>query len=63
MEVVENGEAMRIQLIFDDKPDEDTRTLLKSYGFRWSPSFGAWQRHLNANGVYATKTVLQKLQQ
>lgn len=61
LEVVENAEAMRIQLFFDGKPDEQTRSLLKSNGFRWSPSFGAWQRQLNNNGIYATKRVLEKL--
>lgn len=61
VEVVENSEAMRIQLIFDDKPDEATRTLLKSNGFRWSPSFGAWQRQLTTNGIRATQSVLETL--
>lgn len=61
VEVVENSEAMRIQLIFDGKPDEETRSLLKSEGFRWSPRFGAWQRQLNNNGMYAVKRVLEKL--
>ena len=61
VEVIENAEAMRIQLIFDGKPDEATRNLLKSNGFRWSPSFGAWQRQLTGNGIYATKSVLEKL--
>lgn len=62
VEVVENAEAMRIQLIFDGKPDDETRALLKSNGFRWSPSFGAWQRQLNGNGISAAKCVLAKLQ-
>lgn len=59
--VVENAEAMRIQLFFPGKPDEATRTLLKSNGFLWAPSVGAWQRQLTANGKYATKSVLAKL--
>ena len=63
VEVVENAEAMRIQLIFDGKPDEQTRALLKSNGFRWSPSFGAWQRHLTDNGKYATRMLLENLKQ
>ena len=63
VEVVENAEAMRIQLIFDGKPDDATRALLKSNGFRWSPSFGAWQRQLNGHGIYAAKAVLEKLKQ
>lgn len=62
VQVVENAEAMRIQLIFDGKPDDETRALLKSNGFRWSPSFGAWQRQLNNHGIYAAQKVLAKLQ-
>lgn len=61
VEVVENAEAMRIQLIFDGKPDDETRSLLKSNGFRWSPSFGAWQRQLTANGISATRKVLEEI--
>jgi hypothetical protein len=61
VEVVENGEAMRIQLIFDGKPTEEIRTILKSHGFRWSPSFNAWQRQLTANGKYATISALQQI--
>ena len=37
----------RLQLFFDGKPDADVRAELKSYGFRWAPSAGAWQRQLN----------------
>lgn len=59
--VQENAEQMRVQLRFDGKPDEETRTLLKSYGFRWSPSQNAWQRQLTGNGKYAAKQVMQKL--
>lgn len=61
VEVEENGEAMRIQLFFDGKPDEETRTILKSHGFRWSPSFGAWQRQLTENGKLATKKALEEI--
>lgn len=57
----ENTEIMRVQFIFDDKPDEATRTLLKSSGFRWAPSQNAWQRQLTPNGRYAAKSVIQKL--
>lgn len=61
LKIVENTEAMRIQLIFDDKPSKDVRDVLKSYGFRWSPRFSAWQRHLNSNGKYAVNKVLEIL--
>ena len=48
--VVENTEAMRYQIIFDGKPDAEIRTLLKSNGFKWAPSQGAWQRQITSNG-------------
>lgn len=54
-------EDNRVRIIFDSKPDESTRTLLKSNGFRWSPKAGAWQRQLNSNGLYACKHVIQAL--
>lgn len=47
----------RLQVFFDGKPDADTRTELKSNGFRWTPSVGAWQRQLNANAFYAANEV------
>ena len=52
---------MRIRLIFNDKPDEATRNVLKINGFKWSPIAGAWQRQLNNNGRYATRKVLEEL--
>lgn len=58
----ENYDIGRIQFLFDDKPDEDTRSLLKSHGFRWAPSEGAWQRLLNDNGRSAARTVKAALE-
>ena len=52
---------MRVQFIFDDKPDEETRELLKANGFRWAPSQGAWQRQLTPAGKAAAKRVQEKL--
>ena len=37
-----NREDNRLQVFFDGKPDADTRAELKSSGFRWAPSVGAW---------------------
>ena len=48
-----NTEANRLQIFFEDKPDEATREALKSNGFRWSPKAGAWQRQLTSNAYYA----------
>ena len=60
-ELVENADICRIQFVFDEKPADDVRTLLKSYGFRWSPSHGAWQRMLNDNGRYAAQQIIERL--
>ena len=57
----EDAEQMRVQLIFDGKPDDDTRALLKSYGFRWSPRNGAWQRQLTDNGRRAAQQLMREL--
>ena len=61
--VVENTEDMRYQIIFDGKPDTEVRTLLKSNGFKWAPSQGAWQRQITTNGKYALNRVVEKLKE
>lgn len=53
--VIRNKEIMRLQLVFDGKPSEETRKVLKSNGFRWTPSHMAWQRLLNKNSELALK--------
>lgn len=60
-EVVRNTDIMRLQLIFSGKPDDETRNILKSNGFKWAPSQKAWQRQLNNNAVYAAKRVFSSL--
>ena len=61
VQIVENAEANRIQLIFPAKPSEQVRALLKQNGFRWSPTEGAWQRMLNNSGRGAAEYVLARL--
>lgn len=61
--VVENTEAMRYQIIFDGKPEPEVRDLLKSNGFKWAPSQGAWQRQITTNGRYALGKVVEKLKE
>lgn len=63
VEVVEDATDMRIRIIFNEIPDSETRNLLKSNGFKWSPKNSAWQRQLTTNGIYATKRVLEILNQ
>lgn len=52
-----NTEINRLQIIFDGKPDADTRAELKGEGFRWAPSQNAWQRQYTANAVQAAKRI------
>jgi len=56
-EVVMNTEENRLQVLFDEKPDDAMRQELKSRGFRWAPSQGAWQRQLTDNALYAAKQI------
>lgn len=55
--VAVDREANRLQVFFDAKPDADVRAVLKSSGFRWAPSAGAWQRQLNDNAIRAAKSL------
>lgn len=59
--LIRNVEENRIQLIFPGKPELETRKILKSNGFRWAPSQGAWQRQLNNAGVYAAQRVINQV--
>lgn len=56
-EVVINTELNRLQIVLDDRPDDDMKRDLKSMGFRWAPSQGAWQRQLTDNAIYAAKRI------
>lgn len=56
--IFENREANRLQIIFPGKPDDYTRKKLKSSGFRWSPSEGAWQRHISNSAFYDAQNIV-----
>ncbi len=51
----------RVLLVFPGKPAEDVRRMLKSSGFRWSPTRGAWSRMLNNAGIASAEYVAQKI--
>jgi len=53
----------RVMFIFDGKPDEATRGVLKRHIFKWSPSRGAWVRQLNNAGLYAAQQIRKILDQ
>jgi hypothetical protein len=59
--LVKNYVIDRIQFIFDSKPEKQVRDILKSNGFRWSPSESAWQRQLNPTAIWAAAEVIRKL--
>lgn len=56
--VVKNYSEDRLQILFDEKPDQETISNLKHNGFRWSPRFKAWQRQLTSNAFYACARVI-----
>jgi hypothetical protein len=61
VQVIEANADDRLRLVFDGKPPRETIQLLKSNGFRWSPTNGAWQRQLTPNARYAAERVLNQL--
>jgi len=63
IKVIENAEQDRLQLVFDGKPSETIRSILKHNGFRWSPRNTAWQRQLTNNARYALKYVLKQIEE
>jgi len=50
-------EDNRLRIYFDEKPDEETRSVLKGNGFKWSPKNGAWQRQITANAFHAADRI------
>jgi uncharacterized protein YllA (UPF0747 family) len=59
--VVRDVEDTRMNLFFDDIPDENIRNLLKSNGFKWSPNLKAWTRQLTQNAEYSLNRLLNQL--
>ena len=53
----------RIRFKFDGKPRQEVIDIMKSRGFRWSPSNKAWQRQNTPNGVWSAKKVIEELKQ
>jgi len=58
VKVVENAVENRLQILFPGKPDLKVRDALKSHGFRWAPTCGAWQRQLHNNARWSAESAL-----
>lgn len=57
--IIHNKEINRIQILFDEIPNEETRSALKHKGFHWSRREGAWQREFNENTIKATNILIK----
>lgn len=55
--VVINTEINRLQILFDEKPDEIKRKEIKSHGFKWTPTQGVWQRQYTDNALRDAKKI------
>lgn len=57
----EDKEENRVMFTFKTIPIEETRTLLKSHGFKWSPTRSAWVRQLNNRARYYAELIASKI--
>ena len=60
-EIEVREEDNRVQMVFPGKPDAETRKMLKSEGFRWAPSTGAWQRQASPQAWYKARALAKRL--
>lgn len=51
----------RYNFKFEGIPSKETRTALKSAGFKWSPSRGVWTRAISPNATFALTGLKEKL--
>ncbi|HED3891532.1 TPA: DUF3560 domain-containing protein [Morganella morganii] len=56
-----NYEINRIMFVFDDKPEEKVRNILKLNAFNWSKYNNAWIRKISPNALYAANYIKYQL--
>lgn len=56
--IEDNVEDNRLRIFFPGKPDSQVRAALKSHGFRWAPSVGAWQRNRSNQAIYWARQIV-----
>ena len=59
--VIHNKEINRIQIIFDNIPNEKIRKHLKQNGFHWSRKECAWQRLFNEQTIRVTNRLFDNV--
>lgn len=61
IKIVTNYNEDRIQILFEEIPSKEMRSIIKKYRFNWSPTNKAWQRKLTFNAQLATKQLITEL--
>lgn len=56
--IVDNREEDRVQIFFDQKPPQAMIDKLKSEGWRWAPSVGAWSRKRTDQAMQSAERIL-----
>lgn len=57
-EIIDNNSMDRVQIYFNEKPDEAMRTKLRSSGWHWAPSNGMWQRKRTNAAMRSAKQII-----
>ena len=57
----EETEQNVVQILFETKPNDEARALIKRAGFRWSPKARAWQQLLDDSGRCLARAVITEL--
>ncbi len=60
--ITEDRDDNRILVELDEKPPREVRQMLKSNGFRWSPTRVAWCRQINNRARYDASVVAKELE-
>lgn len=59
IQIIDNIEVNRVQIIFPGKPDAEVRTQLKKNGFKWAPSAGAWQNYRSERALRIAREIVE----
>lgn len=61
--IEQNPDAMRTQITFRGKPPQSIIDMLKSSGFKWSPSEGKWQRLIGNGALYEARRIAKSVEE